>query len=122
LAPWSPPTLGISSRQTARRSITQIPPAAAAEAEASRRFDGFDKLPFDGLRVSDTAGRLKAPRLKAPREIEGLTLAATREERKLHSLTLAATKKDLQGGVAGAMRWKRTQTQANRTREIVDEL
>jgi hypothetical protein len=29
------------------------------------------------VRVCDTAGRLKAPRLKAPSEVEGLTLAAT---------------------------------------------
>jgi hypothetical protein len=28
-------------------------------ARHSRRFDGFDKLPFDELRVYDTTGRLK---------------------------------------------------------------
>ena len=34
---------------------------SGVEEESSRRFDGFDKLPFDELRVYDTAGRLKAP-------------------------------------------------------------
>ena len=59
---------------------------SAAEAESTRPFDGFDKLPFDKLRVFDTASRLRAPsrfdKLKAPSEsrgkVEGLTLAATR--------------------------------------------
>jgi hypothetical protein len=59
---------------------------SAAEAESTRPFDGFDKLPFDKLRVYDTASRLRAPsrfdKLKAPSEsrgkVEGLTLAATR--------------------------------------------
>jgi len=35
---------------------------SAVEAESTRRFDGFDRLPFDMLRVCDTAGRLKASR------------------------------------------------------------
>jgi hypothetical protein len=46
---------------------------SAVEAESACRFDGFEKLPFDRLRVCDTASRLKAPS-----GVEGLALAATR--------------------------------------------
>ena len=57
--------------------------------KSTRPFDGFDKLPFDKLRVFDTASKLRAPsrfdKLKAPSEsrgkVEGLTLAATRSRR-----------------------------------------
>jgi hypothetical protein len=56
-------------------------------AESACPFDGFDKLPFDELRVCDTAGRLKAPSPSTPLGtlslsnglVEGLALAATRE-------------------------------------------
>jgi hypothetical protein len=43
------------------------------EAGSVCRFNGFDKLPFDELRVCDTASRLGVPS-----EVEGLALAATR--------------------------------------------
>jgi hypothetical protein len=35
----------------------------SVEVESACRSDGFDKLPFDKLRVCDTASRLKAPSL-----------------------------------------------------------
>ena len=49
-------------------------------------FDGFDKLPFDKLRVCDTAGRLRMTLsrvewVRAPSKVEGLALAATSKSR-----------------------------------------
>ena len=51
-------------------------PDSAVEVESIRRFDGFDKLPFDELRACDTASRPKALSLsnglKAPSGSRGL--------------------------------------------------
>jgi hypothetical protein len=40
--------------------------AKTSTEESTRHFDGFDKLPFDRLKVCDTAGKLKAPSPSTP--------------------------------------------------------
>jgi hypothetical protein len=86
LGPWIVYSLHAGCR--VERETSGLDPVDSANP--SRRFDGFDKLPFDRLRVFDTAGRLKAPSPSTPLgtlslsngRVEGLTLAATRSRRR----------------------------------------
>jgi hypothetical protein len=56
--------------------------AVRSPVRQAHPFDGFDRLPFDKLRVCDTAGRLRMTLsrvewVRAPSKVEGLALAAT---------------------------------------------
>ena len=81
------PTLGRSLRRDAAASLASGKPRLRSGHER-QPHDGFDRLPFDRLRVCDTAGRLGAPSLSNGRvdltsTIRSLALAATLSARSL---------------------------------------
>jgi hypothetical protein len=66
------------------RQRVDLESAVRSPIRHAHPFDGFDRLPFDKLRVCDTAGRLRMTLsrvewVRAPSEVEGLALAATSE-------------------------------------------
>ena len=70
------------------RQRVDLESAVRSPIRHAHPFDGFDRLPFDKLRVCDTAGRLRMTLsrvewVRAPSKVEGLALAATSERRFL---------------------------------------
>jgi hypothetical protein len=62
--------------RSCERERVDLEPAVRSPIRHAHPFDGFDKLPFDKLRVCDTAGRLRMTLsgvewVRVPSEAEG---------------------------------------------------
>jgi hypothetical protein len=81
-------SLGLEFQDRTERQRVDPTPAVQSPVRQAHPFDGFDRLPFDKLRVCDTAGRLRMTLsrvewVRAPSKVEGLALAVTSEPRFL---------------------------------------